>query len=215
MMHIAIDPGSTHMGKKEYIQELIETSKACGASSVKFQLFPNLSEFTYTGNIHMPFDLFEYAYNVGESAGIPVTASVFGEEELKFLLGFDVPYIKFAFAQRKMWRRMEMVHKKGIPVVVTTTLWDWYDFPVTKLITAYHDTKTLYPNPYLMDFSGLFPVRFQGYSDHSIGWSNAIRAHNAGSVWLEKHMMLDKPDIVCPDAKFALPITDLKTVDFQ
>lgn len=205
-MHIAIEVGSCHMNKKDYIQELVEKAIEYGCDSIKFQLFPDTYEFTKTGNIALNRDLFEDAIKFA-GKNIMVTASAFDEDSFQYLLGLDPPYIKFAFSKRKQVDWMKQCHEKDIPMVVTATIWDEYDFPVTKLVTAYqgeaHQTA-LYPNPYIMDFSSLFPEFFQGYSDHSIGWHNAFLAKQIGALFLERHMMLpNKKDIRCPDAMFA------------
>lgn len=200
-MHFVIDPGSTHMNKKDYIEELVLRASESGASSIKFQLFPDEHEFTSSGNIPLARDNFEHAMKVGEGK-ITVTASVFDEDSLQYLIGLKPEYIKFAFSKRKSLGWMQKCKDANIPIVVTSTIWDEYHFPVIKLVTS-ENGQTLYPNPYLMDFSGLFPEVFQGYSDHSIGWHNAFQAKQAGALYIEKHMMLDKPDIICPDAKFA------------
>lgn len=199
-MHFAVDPGSTHMNKKEYVEEIVKRSLDAGASSIKFQLFPDLPEFTSTGNIALSKDNFEHALKVGQGK---VTASVFDSDSLQYLISLQPPYLKFAFSKRNWTTAMVECLNAQIPIVVTATIWDNIGPGITKLTTAYQGEETLYPNPYMMDFSGLFPEYFQGYSDHSIGWHNAFTAKLAGCGWLEKHMMLEKSDILCPDAKFA------------
>lgn len=200
-MHFAIDPGSCHLNKKEYVEEFVKRGIDSGASSIKFQLFTEDSIHNRNGNIALSKQNFEHAFNL---APTQVTASVFDDESLEFLLSFNPSYVKFAFSKRASYLWMQMCHELDIPVVVTATIWDTFSIPITKLITAYHDDKTLYPNPYLMDFSGLFPEHFQGYSDHSIGWQSAYGAKVAGANWIEKHMKLpNKLDVKCPDAVFA------------
>lgn len=213
-MHFIAECGSTHMNKKEYIQEFIEKSLEHGASSVKFQLFPDTKEFTSTGNIAITNDNFEYAMKLAPGK---VTASVFNFDSLTYLLCLNPPYVKFAFSKRNQLDWIEKCLLLKTQAIVTTTIWDGppNNKDIIKLITGYERDgshtdvygnqifSSIYPNPYLMDFSGLFPEYFQGYSDHSIGWHNAYQAKLAGAQYVEKHLKLDKSDIVCPDAVFA------------
>lgn len=207
-MHFIVECGSTHMNNKDYIKEFVETALEAGVDSVKFQLFPDTPEFTSTGNIAITNKNFEYAMKLAPGK---VAASVFDFDSLTYLLCLNPPYVKFAFSTRNQLDWIEKCLLLKTQVIVTTTIWDGppKNKDIIKLTTAYHapktecDPYTLYPNPYMMDFSGLFPEYFQGYSDHSIGWHNAHQAKLAGAKWVEKHMKLAKPDIQCPDAMFA------------
>lgn len=197
-LHFCVEVGSCHMNKKEYVEESVKRALDVGASSVKFQLFKPDSEFA-KNNIALDRNLFEYAVSIGDGK---VTASCFDEDSLDFLLGFTPPYVKFAFSQRHQAEWIDKVTEKAIVTVVTGTIWDEISC-VVKLVTAIENNQTLYPNPYMMDFSGLFPHYFQGYSDHSIGWHNAYQSKLAGAEWIEKHLKLNRHDILCPDAVFA------------
>lgn len=205
-MHFIAEIGSTHCNNKDYIKEFIETALEHGADSIKFQLFPDTPEFTSTGNIAITRENFEYAMSLAPGK---VSASVFMEDELNYILGLKPPYVKFAFSRRRASDWIQKTIESGSKVIVTSTIWETYQVPVIKLTTAYSfnsaklEDETVYPNPYMMDFYGLFPGYFQGYSDHSIGWANAYAAVQAGASFIERHMKLDKADIKCPDAVFA------------
>ncbi len=199
-MHFIAEAGSCHMNNKDYIKEFVETAFEAGADSVKFQLFPDTPEFTSTGNIAISRENFEFAYNMAPSL---ITASVFTENDLDYLISLKPSYIKFAFSKRNETNWFQKCIDAQIPIIITTTIWDAAPVNAVKLVTAYQGNEAVYPNPYMMDFSGLFPEYFQGYSDHSIGWHNAHQSKLAGAQYVEKHMKLDKPDIKCPDAVFA------------
>lgn len=206
-MHFVCEVGSCHMNKKEYIQEFIEKALEAGADSVKFQLFPNKPHWIGSGNVYLERKNFEYAMSLAPNQ---VSASVFDEDSLHYLISLKPKFIKFAYSQHHQKEWMIQCKQANIPIIVTASVWDNYEFDHVKLTTALESVfegttgqRTLYPNPYMMDFSGLFPEYFQGYSDHSIGWHNAHQAKLAGAQVIEKHLKLDKPDILCPDAVFA------------
>lgn len=199
-MHFIAEFGSCHLNKKEYIQEFIEKALEAGADSVKFQLFPNEPHWIGSGNVYLERKNFEYAMSLAPNQ---VSASVFDEDSLHYLISLKPKFIKFAFSKRQEWNWFQKCIESEIGIILTTTIWDKTPINAIKLTTAYQNNETLYPNPYMMDFSGLFPEYFQGYSDHSIGWHNAHQAKLAGAQVIEKHLKLDKPDILCPDAVFA------------
>lgn len=213
MTHIAIDPGSCHQGKEAYIDEIVQKAKDANVDSVKFQLFPNRTQFTLGGNVYLERDLFSRAYKLGQQLGVPVTASIFGEDEDLFLRKFDIPYVKVAYSQKTRFNINYWLERKT-PIVITSDIMTRPSVKehelITHLWTATINGQTLYPIPFLCDFEGLFPHPFQGFSDHTFGTSQACAAVDAGATWIEKHVTPEHADVVCPDSRFAIPLSHLE-----
>lgn len=211
-MHIAIDPGSTHMGKKKFVKEIIEKCKEAGVDSVKFQLFPNESRFL-NGNVWMSPDLFNYAIQQGKVNKIPVTASVFGKAESEFLATYDVPYVKFSHSMKHEIFMINGWLGLGKQVVVTSDMMSIDRLPehenLITLWTATVDGKTLYPCNFDINFEGIFE-KFYGFSDHTLGVRQAINAKKHGARMIEKHAGLKYNDVQCNDKAFCLDVNDLK-----
>lgn len=212
MRHIAVDPGSTHMGQKKFIKELVERTAQAGADSIKFQLFPNTKEYTAGGNIYLSDDLFRLAFSHGEKCGIEVTASVFGPREADFISGFDVPYVKFAYSQRNNLRAIEGFLNRGSKVVVSTDVMTAHMLPkhhnLVKLYVYTLNGEAVYPCDVALNFEGKFPP-FDGFSDHTIGYGQACEAVRFGAKWIEKHVTLGYVETDCPDTRFAMHIDAL------
>lgn len=65
-----------------------------------------------------------------------------------------------------------------------------------------------YPVDFVVSFEGLFP-KYDGFSDHTRGFTQTIQAVKAGAKYIEKHVMLDD-SIKCADSMFAINPTELK-----
>ena len=208
------DAGSCHLGKRAYAEKLIDVGKECGVDVVKFQLFGKA--YTEGGNIELPHELFKDLYNYGKTIGMPVTASVFDEKALELLIVMDVHHIKLGYSKRKQYGWIDGALNIGKKVVVTTNIHDAFDLPkhenLIKLITQ---PRCKHADEYAivtkMHFEGLFDSRFEGFSDHSLGYMESSLAVSHGATWIEKHFRLD--DEECdrvPDGRFALTPKQLK-----
>lgn len=197
-MHLAVDCGSTHMGKREYCKEIIRVAKDNGADSVKFQLF---KQEDYPHNIELNRDLFGELVSYGKEKEIMIAASAFDMEAVELLKRLQVGYIKLAFSQRKKINLINSLTNIGTKVVVTTdeaTMKSYKDSMHLKMLCVDHfNGVSAYPVPWKTDFEGKFPM-FDGYSDHHTGLGTAITAAKMGAKWIEKH--------------FSLPYDDCKTV---
>lgn len=211
---VVVDPGSTHLKRRDLAEKLIDTAKKAKASCIKFQLFKG-EEYTDDGNIELPLDMFKDLYNYGKSIGIPVTASCFNLQAFELLMSLEVHHIKIAYSKRKRLDWIRGALSIGKRVVVTTNLHDSYDLPehenLIKLVTQ---PRCKHADEYSvltkMNFDGLFTHgdkkgQFQGFSDHSLGYLEAQSAVQHGAIWVEKHLRLN--DSICsevPDGRFAL-----------
>jgi len=207
-VEIICDPGSTHMGKKAYALELIQIAADAGCNVIKFQLFPDLPLYLDKGNIPVPYGWFDELLIAGKRCGIQVTASVFDEDAIELVAKKQVPYIKFAYARQHWLDKIQGLLNIGRKVMVSTDCEKDHLLPKhNNLIKLYCVAE--YPVKSLLDFESLFFERFDGFSDHTLGWKQAVRAVKAGAKIIEKHIKLPYEDCDCPDSRFALSPEDL------
>lgn len=206
-VRIIAEVGSTHMGKWVYCKEALDRCNELGVDAVKFQLFPNTDKFTSLGNIWMPKDLYLQSKEYGDEIGIQVSASVFGPEELTFLLSTNPEFVKFAYSMKQSYFDIQTAQTFGTEAIVSCDVMSDADIPAncTKLFCI-----PQYPVYSQVSFEGIFP-RFQGFSDHTLGFNQTLEAILAGATTIEKHITLNHSDIQCPDSRFALPIADFAT----
>lgn len=202
-----MDAGSTWNGKRDYGFELIRIARECGADAIKFQLFKG-EEYTKAGNLELSYDLFREFHLYGKSQKIPVSASAFSGNAVEYLVGFDIPFIKFGYSVRRtLADRIKGCVNMGKRVFMSTDVMDSHltpNHPSLKKFYVHTDrTGAIYPVTEVITFEDFFPERFQGFSDHSLGTENAIRALDAGCTHFECHMTLPYSDIEVPDRWFA------------
>lgn len=203
---LVVDPGSCHAGRKKLCFELIDEAKKAKADVIKFQLFPNTKQFTDCGNIPLNYDWFGDLFHYGSKRGMKVTASCFDQHALDLLMRYDVPFIKFSYSQTQDESKLK--HIKGLletgrKVMCSTDVMNISKLPdhanLTKLFC-----QPIYPTMHKTNFENLFPI-FDGFSDHSLGITEAIEAVNHGARVIEKHMGLPYKDTLsCPDGAFCL-----------
>jgi len=209
MAEIIVDPGSTHMGKLKYAKEHIDNAWRAGAHIIKFQLFSNPKGYE-GGNIELPLkwwdELVAYA-----NKRIQVTASVFDEDKLNFLISKEPQYIKFAYSKKLESKWIDKCIRADIFPIVSC------DVMTDHLISK--DTIRLYcipeyPVRYEIAFDSIFP-RFDGFSDHTLGIRQSVRAFQAGAKWVEKHTTLKHSDVNCPDNSFAVSYSEIEKLASQ
>lgn len=97
MTKIILDFGSANTCKndKRYVKKMIDALYAVDKKKheiiIKWQLFKKAGD-----NIPLTREVFEYAYEYAKKKGYRTTASVFDLESLKYLLTFDIPFVKIA-----------------------------------------------------------------------------------------------------------------------
>lgn len=201
---VVADIGSCHMGRLDYALESIDVAKECGVDFVKFQLFPNSERYTCNGNIPMSWNLFHQCWEHSKNVGIPISASIFSWGMLDKLVKLPVSFIKFAYSvgYKQEWIDFATTYQGNRPrIVVTSDIMNVHNIPewCIRLFTV----PNQYPVYHPIRWEGIFD-RFDGFSDHTLGIEESIRAVQAGCKWLEKHFSLDRADILCPDHAFAL-----------
>lgn len=199
-MIIILDPGSTHMGKLEYAIELVDLAVSAGADYIKWQLG--------TDKPNVPFNLEWWPFlkdRCGDKIGM--FASFFNTESFDFLMEQKVPYIKFAYSQNHRNILMDRCVKAGQKMIVSC------DFMTKNIPTEAVRLFCIpeYPVPYQVCFDGIFD-RFDGFSDHTVGYRQSFSAMKEGAEYLEKHFTIDHDDVDCPDSRFAMSPAETHTM---
>ena len=186
------------MSKLTYALELIDKAADVGAWGIKFQLFQN----ALGGNKVLPLLWWPKLQDKAIERKIFLFASAFDDPSFEFLLDQQPVAIKLAYSKRmRMDWQIECEKRKIECIVSCDVLSDREIWPgCTKLYCIPE-----YPVRYHIDWEGIFP-RFNGFSSHTLGWSQDYKAVNHGAKIIEKHITLTHKDVICPDASFAIPV---------
>lgn len=110
--------GNTCGNNLDYVKRMIDELAEVDPKRkfiIKWQLFQKAGN-----NIPLKKELFDYAYCYAiERYGYQTTASVFDLESLKFLLQFDIPFVKIANKPDLYWLGGEVSRK--IPIIFSWT----------------------------------------------------------------------------------------------
>lgn len=210
-MYIVADVGSTHMGKWDYLKEMVNVCAGCGVDCVKLQLFGK--EYEKGGNVCLPRDWVRPIFTYSKEKGIAMSASCFDNESLEIMFSMETPFIKFAYSKKDELNWILGTLRTGRKCVVSTDPMNLNKLPkhenLFPLFRLPGPPETIYPTMVRTNYEGLFPP-FVGLSDHSLGVTEAIEAAQFGAEWFEKHITLPYEDITCPDAQFALKPKELE-----
>ena len=203
---VIADPGSCHLGDLNKAFELMDVAKDIGVDIIKFQLFKG-KEYIDAGNYEINDAMWAGIYEYGEKIGMPVAASVFDERLLIFLVDhYDIPFIKFGFPKKHKTKWFDMCEREGMPYIVSQDVMSDTELgPLGKNLYCISE----YPVRHPISFVGLFP-RFDGFSDHTLGWHETFMSMHSGAKIIEKHIKLEDQLRECPDARFALEPSKFK-----
>jgi|694.fasta_scaffold22731_9 sialic acid synthase SpsE len=215
---IIAEAATGHGGDVKVAQELISSAASIGAQVVKFQLINPESMYiknikTETGEF-IPFapystrsleqisvENWRYLYQYSKLLGIEFAFTFFDIESLKILEDISVPFIKIASGDLTHRTLLNEVGKLGLPVILSTGMSN--EKEINQALNWLNQSNTtimhcvsLYPCPLnLAQISRVetlkkfgFPV---GFSDHTLGSTASILAHNLGSRVFEKHFRLN------------------------
>lgn len=199
--------GSCHMGKLERIKLAIDLCHTRSIWGLKLQLFPNEAPYV-PANIWLSPGMFYQAFEYAKEQGVRLSASVFDEESFEFLLKLEPEFIKFSYSKSNKRYWINRTLESGIEAIVSCDVMNEAQINVgaTKLYCIPE-----YPVRYEVAFDELFP-RFHGFSDHTLGLRQTKRATEAGAMIVEKHVKLGIPDEECPDAQFAVNISEFGAI---
>lgn len=200
------DPGSTHGGDYDTALRQVRYAREAGFDAIKFQMFPPSTDIRSKGNIPLPFDWMPRLISAGKNAGIEVFASVWSTQAMDVLADCGCQSVKFAYSQRHNDNLMKYADGMFKKVYISGDIMTGW--PSIAHIRLYCIPQ--YPVQYHVAFGELFPARFQGFSDHTLGTAQTRFAMDAGAIVIEKHVMLDDCKVDCPDSRFAVTFSDMK-----
>lgn len=194
--------------------ESIIVAKACGADAVKFQLFDEVALYAcgysvpdYGAPVKPPFLPPAWLCQLKAEAdkhGIELMCTAFSPE----LLAAVDPYVsvhKIASSDAAWPQMLQAVKATGKPALYS--IGAKYEDEIAKAEAILNDGKYVatycvaaYPTDFI-DFREL--VRFDAFSDHTLGYTAAVQAARLGCIALEKHFTAF-PDLDTPDRPHSL-----------
>jgi len=209
-MRIIAEVGSTHGGRLELCKRAVDICVELKVDAVKFQLFPNKAPFVGSGNVWLPPDIFLETVEYAHEQNMQCSASVFDEDSFEFLLSTSPDFIKFAYSKKDRLDWIKDTLSNGYEAIVSC------DVMTEASLPKHANLKKLlcipqYPVYFQVAFDALFP-RFDGFSDHTLGFEQSLLAMDAGAKILEKHIKLSANDSSCPDSHFSLSPAELATM---
>jgi pseudaminic acid synthase len=207
-VRIIAEIGSTHCGRFAIAKEFVDECGEIGVDAVKFQLFPKTEHYLKSGNVWLDPDLYLTIAEYAEEQGIACSASVFDEASLQMLIDTNPQFIKIAYSQKHQLQWIDEILEARIEPIVSSDI--MHDHELREGVTKLYCIPE-YPVRYKIDFEKIFP-RFHGYSDHTLGIEQTLEAVSHGAKIIEKHVTLKRPEINCPDARFALPMEEFGTL---
>jgi len=173
-MEIILDFGSGNTCKNDfdYIKKMYTELKKIDNGKYKITIKWQL--FKYAGiNIPLKNDCYKMAIICARECGYDVTASVFDEESLKFLinthreLNIPIPFIKIA-NNPKYYYLCNLIAPLNIPIYISYNS-PGIDFSGMPKNTKYFKCVSKYP-ALIKDYETLFLFKNKNISDHTVGF---------------------------------------------
>ena len=221
---IIMEAGWNWRGDINEAFRLIDASKECGGSMVKFQLYDidkikKPSDDNYPGlkscqlTKYQMYKLYEHAVMVDIEIGF----SVFDEERLKWLDDIDIKRYKIASRSTQNLKLCQQIVNKKKPIIASCNrkdndvlkMYDKVDYlfclPRREILK---NGVTNFPNIFHIDLG------YTGFSDHTTGIEWAIKAIDRGASIIEKHITLDRNAYGWDQSGSALPVEFKRLVDY-
>jgi N-acetylneuraminate synthase len=220
--HIIAEIGINHNGSLEIAKKLIDIAAVAGCNSVKFQkrnpdvCVPEHQKSVMRDTPWGPMTYLEYKYKVefGEyeyniidkyckEKRIQWTASPWDLDSLKFLVSYDVPYIKMPSAMLTNHKLLQAAVETGKRIIISTGMstLDEIDQAVEILrgsdFALLHCNST-YPAPLRELNLSCIPMLKErygcevGYSGHEFRLGTTVASVYLGATILERHITLDR-----------------------
>jgi len=218
--------GINHNGDLDTALKLIDVAVECGLDVVKFQkrtptiCVPedqwDITKTTPWGV--MPYIEYKQRMEFGKAEydlidaycavkGIQWTASVWDIPSLKFIMSYEVPFLKIASPTITDHKLLNKISQYDTPVIISTgmstesEILDATDILDDQLMAILY-CKSVYPSADEdINLSGIYRLREMfpdieiGYSGHEIGWLPSLMARVMGVDTFERHITLDCNDI--------------------
>jgi len=210
---IVAEAGVAHFGSLEKALKLVDMAVDAGADAVKFQTYktekfinPAATElFERYKSKELPYEAFYEIKQYCEDKGIIFFSTAHEEESLDFLVDLDVPLLKVGSGEIGNWDFIEKVVQMGLPVILSTGMYNWMD--ILNVVKIFREVQN--PNLVLMHCVTKYPCppndvnlkaineikknakTNSGYSDHTDGILFPVMAAALGASVIEKHISLD------------------------
>jgi sialic acid synthase SpsE len=138
-----------------------------------------------------------------EEVGIDWTASVWDDESLRFIMDYDIPFLKVASPTITDYDLLHKIADYDIPVIMSTGMSNEMEiknaaFMLENNLASILYCKSIYPtmdeDVQLMGIyrlQSMFPEIEIGYSGHEIGYLPSLMARMLGVNIFERHITLD------------------------
>ncbi len=213
MTTIIAEISGNHGGDLGRANELIVAAARAGCDMVKIQTYrPNDMNDPENNDLYqkyrIPEDWYPVLFDTAFRYGIPLFSSVFAPWAIDFLEQFKCPIYKIASPESTQLDPSvylaiaEMVQKRTRAQLWASSGIAHYDMMEELEPEVIFYCKQGYPADDLNEVELVFIRKnANGFSDHTVGWRNAVAAMGAGATHIEKHFKLDND---CIDWEFSL-----------
>jgi sialic acid synthase SpsE len=207
MSCIILDMGSGNTCHNEmlYAEKMIDTVAKMDSHKHKIIYKYQLWDQPQGKNEKLQWTLFNWLYNYAGKLGYKVTSSVFDIKSLKYLLTFDIPFVKLANRHDLWWLLGEVPRR--IPVYISNYPTDC-GFMESGIVTSFACVSK-YPAS-LWEYELIPNLRyFEGISDHTAGLE--LYRKYSPLIW-EKHYVLEHDESNLDGGAFAITPDELAEV---
>lgn len=220
---IIAEIGINHNGDLKIAKKMIKKAKEADADYVKFQKrnpdicvpeyqknklkdtpWGEMTYLEYKNKIELSFEQYEEINRYCKELNIKWFSSVWDTKSLKFILDFNVPFIKISSACITDLELLRKIAKTNVRVIFSTGMSSEKEIDIAYTILKNN-------NPIIMVCTSTYPTRNneihlnrinklkEKYPDNEIGFSShskdilpAAFAYAKGAKWIEQHVTLNK-----------------------
>ena len=218
------EAGWNWQGSMNTAFKLIDASKECGVSMVKFQLYdidkikvPSDDNYKGLKSCQLTRDQVHELEEHAMDVDIEIGFSVFDKERLSWLDDIDIKRYKIASRTTDNIELCRRIVNKGLPIIascsrdhnVALAAYDKVDYLFCmSRREILRNGVTNFPNIFHSDLD------YTGFSDHTTGIEWAIKAIDRGASVIEKHITLDRNAYGWDQSGSSLPVEFKRLVDY-
>lgn len=195
----------------------IGVAQYCGADAVKLQLFDGPSMYGLLGDaleFELPHDWLPILKKEADRVGIEFMCTAFSPKLLAVVDPF-VEVHKIASSDSSWPQMLEAVKATGKPTLVSYGASTEVEIDESERVMSHQSDKYIsmycvaaYPADFV-DFEVM--DHFEGFSDHTLGYTAAVEAARRGMIVIEKHFTAF-PDLDTPDRPHSLNPVQFKSM---
>ena len=217
--------GINHNGDIDIAKKLIQTAALAGFNAVKFQKrnphicvpssqkskikqtpWGQMTYLQYKHRIEFQREEYDEINNYCKENSIEWSASPWDIDSAKFLLNYNLPWIKIASASITNVELLQYCSHNYSNIIMSTGMcteeemekaYDILSAKNNKVVVMHCNSE--YPTPpenvnlnYIKSLAAKFPNSEIGYSGHEYGLTTTICASAMGAKYIERHITLDK-----------------------